>query len=432
MLSKLQHALSDQIQLLHENIISHQIDDGPEGDVEDIKIVIRKFMQLMLDISLNENSIHYLLHSHVVLDHTYEIFEDLILNFVWTFIKSTWENVYNKHMINELLDILKYYTGIMKEFGPMRYKKKLEKTKTVIVSKFWRWILKNRLKVFKKYFLYKKDDTKKKFIDLLRKNYAKNKDKIGSFFKKHTIYTEYALRIFSQDPELKNLESENKIKFWMSFLDVPKVFNKSKKKSTISDESEIYITVNEDAFNILNNIKDSDKEWDKFNTNKNLVRIKNRVLNRELSLTEPRLRRYEAYIDKICKNEFFKMGEISESNEENEEEPEEENSREIEQSYDKWDDIISEAKSEKIEESQEDLKEELVTNITPSNDKSVEYPERRSFFQMFKKDTGSVSKSYDNDTSFGDKNTGATVNSPSNFSSPFDSTEAKNFLGIPR
>lgn len=89
MLSKLQHALSDQIQLLHENIISHQIDDGPEGDVEDIKIVIRKFMQLMLDISLNENSIHYLLHSHVVLDHTYEIFEDLILNFVWTFIKST-------------------------------------------------------------------------------------------------------------------------------------------------------------------------------------------------------------------------------------------------------------------------------------------------------------------------------------------------------
>ena len=142
LVSKLEIAFSDQLHLLQENILSHQVDDGPQGDIEDIKIIIKKFMQWMLDISLNENSIHYLRHSHVTLEHTYEIFEDLILNSAWNFIKSLCEKVYNKHMIGELLEIINYYTGIVNEFGPMRFKRKLEKTKTVIVSKFWRFILK--------------------------------------------------------------------------------------------------------------------------------------------------------------------------------------------------------------------------------------------------------------------------------------------------
>lgn len=151
MLGRLQKAVTEQMDILHQNIISHQVDDGPLGDVEDIKIIIKRFMQAILDLSLNENSIHYLLHSHVVLDHLYEIFEDLILRQAWSFIKSICEKIYNKHMINDLLGVLKYYSGILNEFGPMRFRRKLEKKKTVIVSKFFRYIIKNRLKKFRRY-----------------------------------------------------------------------------------------------------------------------------------------------------------------------------------------------------------------------------------------------------------------------------------------
>ena len=199
LVSKLEKAVSEQLLLVQENIINHQVDDGPLGDVEDIKIVIKNFMLCMLDISLNENSIHYLLHSHVVLDHTYEIFEDLILRQAWIFIKSICEKIYNKHRISNLLGALSYYTGIMNEFGPMRFRRKLERKKTVIVSKFFRYIIKNRLKVFKRYCFQEKEGKRKKFLGLLQKYYEKYSSKIEDFFQKDSIFTKYCMKIFERN-----------------------------------------------------------------------------------------------------------------------------------------------------------------------------------------------------------------------------------------
>mmetsp|Transcript_37348 Transcript_37348/g.36947 ORF Transcript_37348/g.36947 Transcript_37348/m.36947 type:complete len:250 (+) Transcript_37348:627-1376(+) len=197
--SKLENAVSKQLLLVQENIISHQLDDGPLGDVEDIKIIIKNFMLCVLDISLNENSIHYLLHSHVVLDHTYEIFEDLILRQAWVFIKSICEKIYNKHRISSLLAVLSYYSGILNEFGPMRFRRKLERKKTVIVSKFLRYIIKNRLKVFKRYCFQEKEGKRKKFLGLLQKYYEKYNIKIEDFFQKDSIFTKYCMKIFERN-----------------------------------------------------------------------------------------------------------------------------------------------------------------------------------------------------------------------------------------
>lgn len=122
MMTRLQHALCCQLELIHDNIISNQIEEAPMGNIEDVKLIIQKFMLCVLDISINENSVHFLAHSNVVLDHAYEMFEDLLLDVSWKFIKSVCEKVYNKHMIRELRNILSIYSRIMHEFGPLRFK----------------------------------------------------------------------------------------------------------------------------------------------------------------------------------------------------------------------------------------------------------------------------------------------------------------------
>jgi len=135
------------------------------------------------------------------------------------------------------------------------------------------------------------------------------------------------------------------------------------------------------------------------------------------------------------------MGEISESNEEDEGE------REDEQSYDKIDDLnIPEVVSEDRERSPspeiineergrspspEVIGEDLTPQIKFTNEKSIEYPPRRSFFQMFNNDNEKQNKSHDNDTSFDDRKTRVTGTSPSSFSALFESNESKNTVSIP-
>lgn len=86
-MNKLEIGLTSQLNLIHENIISNQIDQGPLGEIEDVKSQIRDFLLAVLDISINENSVHFLIHSNVVVDHVYEVFEDVVLEMSWKFIK---------------------------------------------------------------------------------------------------------------------------------------------------------------------------------------------------------------------------------------------------------------------------------------------------------------------------------------------------------
>lgn len=265
LIAKLQFAVVDQLDQLHACIISHQIDNGPQGSLEDIQIILQSFMQCIVDISINENSVHYLLHSNVVLDHVYEIFEALILNISWNFIKLICEKVYSKRMIRDLIDILNSYSSIMHNLGPLKFKKNFEKKKTVIVCKFCQYILKMRLKMFKNYLLKDKDGLMKHILSILKSNYSENKARIQSFFETKTIFVDYCLRLFDNDQELKNHgQAKSLIGLWKSLLDTPKLIKQSSgkklKKSTIMDESNIYITVNETAFNLLNNIKASDEK----------------------------------------------------------------------------------------------------------------------------------------------------------------------------
>ena len=123
MISRLQSAFESQLEVLHDAIINSYIEDAPLSQIDDVKLVISKFMTWILDISINENSVHYLIHSSVVLDHPYEIFEDSLLELSCKFIKRLCELVYNKYKVGELLSILGIYSKIIHNLGPLRLKK---------------------------------------------------------------------------------------------------------------------------------------------------------------------------------------------------------------------------------------------------------------------------------------------------------------------
>ena len=83
---------------------------------------------------------------------------------------------------------------------------------------------------------------------------------------------------------------------------------------------QIYIDVNESTFTLLNNIKASDEKCGEFNSNKNIERIRNKVHNKELSLTHPKHKEYDYVVAKLNNNELYKMSDIPEDTEEAEEE----------------------------------------------------------------------------------------------------------------
>jgi hypothetical protein len=183
-------------------------------------------------------------------------------------------------------------------------------------------------------------------------------------------------------------------------LDLPKSLKNSSvkklKKSTIQDESNIYITVNEDAFNLLNNIKANDEKWDQFNIKKNLERIRSKVANRGLLLTQPKQKQYQIIMAKLANDEIYMMSDIPEDLDE-----------------------LEEGKSEDLDE--------IYDNILP-NDNSTELPVRRTFFDMFFNDSPKISKSFENESSIADKKTRVTINSPSVFSSQLGTEYREIFL----
>mmetsp|Transcript_37348 Transcript_37348/g.36946 ORF Transcript_37348/g.36946 Transcript_37348/m.36946 type:complete len:282 (+) Transcript_37348:1446-2291(+) len=197
----------------------------------------------------------------------------------------------------------------------------------------------------------------------------------------------------------------------------------SQRKSSLERESSLYITVNEDAFKMLTNIKASDEKCEEFNHKKGIERILNKVLNREFSLADPLQRKYQLFVQKFSSMEQLKMTQIPE---ENEEEKKNDSINEIDQSYDKLEDLSSLNENDPKEIVNKSADEKFAPYGQTLNDKSIELPERRSFFQLFVNESTLKPKSDVNDTSFADRKTRITGTSPSSFSSPLNTSDISN------
>ena len=255
-----------------------------------------------------------------------------------------------------------------------------------------------------------------KFLDHLIFNYNKNKERIKSFFSSETIYSEFWIKIFNYDEDFKShTQKEKLIDLWKSWLDVSKIFKNTlgivKKNSTIKEESNIYTKINEDAYTLLKNIKASDDNWDIFNEEKKLERLRNKVFNRELSLWEPKQREYNIVINRIDSMELCKMDEINED-------CLEENKEELDSSYDRCEDADnSNDQSSIMVKMNTDMSNDASLRVNSAVDKSTELPQRRTFLDFFNNDTTKLSRSVEmGNSSIGDKITRVTTTSPSQFS----------------
>jgi hypothetical protein len=122
---------------------------------------------------------------------------------------------------------------------------------------------------------------------------------------------------------------------------------------------------------------------------------------------------------KLANDELYMMSDIPEDLDE----LEEGKSEDLDESYDKINEIVK----YKTNEIKIDVQEFTPRDILP-NDNSTELPKIRTFFDLFRNDSPKISKSFGNESSIADKETRVTINSPSVFSSQLGTEYREIFL----
>lgn len=93
---KLYSALERSLSEVHSDFVQQILDKSPMGDVGPTKTVLLKFFDSLLDLSINERTVHYLATSDVPIDGIYERFEELLSSTQSKFIKKLMETGYKK------------------------------------------------------------------------------------------------------------------------------------------------------------------------------------------------------------------------------------------------------------------------------------------------------------------------------------------------
>mmetsp|Transcript_16488 Transcript_16488/g.19054 ORF Transcript_16488/g.19054 Transcript_16488/m.19054 type:complete len:93 (-) Transcript_16488:843-1121(-) len=82
----------------------------------------------------------------------------------------------------------------------------------------------NRFKKFKRYLSNEPEAIMTSFINHLKANFKKNRDRIRAFFESGTIYSEFCLKLFNVDEKFKDHAKKHVfLELWKSCLDVSKL-----------------------------------------------------------------------------------------------------------------------------------------------------------------------------------------------------------------
>jgi len=147
----LQKSFKCAIQDHHNDIYQHIRDKSVRKDSATLKAVMKKFFSALVDTSINEKSVHYLNSTDLEFDSFYNIFEDLLIKEVATFIKRALEVGYKAKNLKLVYGVFEEYSSTIKSFLPIKTQKMFEKHKTEIVVKFIRFILWSRVKQFSQF-----------------------------------------------------------------------------------------------------------------------------------------------------------------------------------------------------------------------------------------------------------------------------------------
>lgn len=135
----------------HKDLIQHIRDRTPLCDMIPFETVMKRFVQAIMDISINEKSVHYLNSTDIELDTLYTKFEVHLLKECSSFVKNALEIGFKTKNLKIVYKTFNEYSTTIKSILPARSQKEFEKAKTNIVIKFIRFILTTRMKSFEKF-----------------------------------------------------------------------------------------------------------------------------------------------------------------------------------------------------------------------------------------------------------------------------------------
>ena len=142
---KLMKAFVGSIKELTSDLQQHVETRSPAGDISPYKSVYRLFFNSLLDLSVNEKTIHYYSSSELVLDGPYPKYESVLVTSLQAFTKKileTGQKVKNLSLAGRAMEDIKTVFSSV----PARTEKDIVKVQAEITIKFFKCLLKMRLK----------------------------------------------------------------------------------------------------------------------------------------------------------------------------------------------------------------------------------------------------------------------------------------------
>lgn len=150
MVKKLQEMFTVIIRDYHKDLAQHIRDMVPTSDIIPFETVLKRFMQAMIDLSINQQSVHYLNSTKMEFEKLYTDFEEILLKEAQGFVKHALEIGFKTKNLKRVYKIFGEYSTTVKSILPKKSQKDFEKEKTNIIIKFIRFILTTRMSAFAK------------------------------------------------------------------------------------------------------------------------------------------------------------------------------------------------------------------------------------------------------------------------------------------
>lgn len=136
------------IQEYHKDLIQHIRDKTPLSDIIPFETVLKRFIQAIVDMSINEKSVHFMNSTDIEFDSLYNKFESVLTKEWGSFIKTALEVGYKAKHLKVVYSTFEEYSTTIKSLIPAKSQKEFEKNKAEIIIKFIRFIICTRIKQF--------------------------------------------------------------------------------------------------------------------------------------------------------------------------------------------------------------------------------------------------------------------------------------------
>lgn len=125
----------------HKDLIQHIRDKTPLSDIIPFETVLKRFIQAIIDMSINEKSVHFMNSTDIEFDTLYNKFESVLTKECGSFIKTALEVGYKAKHLKVVYSTFEEYSTTIKSLLPAKSQKEFEKRKTEIIIKFIRFII---------------------------------------------------------------------------------------------------------------------------------------------------------------------------------------------------------------------------------------------------------------------------------------------------